>query len=77
MSRREKVFGANGESRSGVRLTVTRNGVEVFGWYDSFIGLEPVSLTWRELEAARAEVNQRLSRVSRLPEESPKPEPGA
>lgn len=60
--RREKVFGTSDEARCGVRLTVTRFGVEVFGWYDSFVGLEPIALAWSEVDAARAEVNQRAAR---------------
>lgn len=43
----------------GMEMIVTRKGVEVLGWYDSgYGGLEPLALTWAEIDAARARVAQ-------------------
>ena len=49
----------SGDVRSGAQLTVTRRGVEVFAWYDSFVGnAETIVLTWDELDAMRERVEQ-------------------
>lgn len=46
-------------SSSGVQLTVTRKGVEIFGWYDSFVGCsDGIHLTWADLEQMRARVDR-------------------
>jgi hypothetical protein len=42
---------------SGTRLTFTRRGVEVFGWYDHFVGVGEVwALSWDELDEIRREL---------------------
>ena len=46
----------SGTRSSGVRLTVTRRGLEVFGWYDNLVGCEPLVLPWSEVDAARENV---------------------
>lgn len=61
--RREVLFETpdyeSGFSRSArVQMAVTRWGVEVTAYYDSMVGIEGFSLTWDELERARAEVNR-------------------
>ncbi len=54
--RREVELG-NTTGRSGVGVTVTRKGIEVYGWYDSIVGMEPVILSWDELDNAKALVH--------------------
>ena len=54
----EVFLGADPASRSGIRVAVTRKGLEVFGWYDSFVGLPGPVITWAVLEDARREVNR-------------------
>lgn len=42
---------------SGVRLTVTRKGIEVFGWYDGGVGVDDILVVpWDEVEKARRQV---------------------
>ena len=38
---------------SGVELILTRAGVEVFGFYDSMVGIEGFRMTWAEFDAER------------------------
>ena len=55
----EESFGADlGRiGQEGLRLTVTRKGVEVSGAYDSgYGGFEPIVVTWRELLNAKDRV---------------------
>lgn len=63
MNRREAVrlISAESESdRSGIRLTFTRKGVEVFGWYDHYCGIGDEQLiTWAEIESIREQVNEK------------------
>lgn len=47
----------SGSKASGVEVIVTRRGLEIFGWYDHFVGAgEPLSLTWDELEQMKGRV---------------------
>lgn len=41
-------------NRAGVEVTLTRKGVEVSGWYDTWGHIEGFSLTWEEFDALRA-----------------------
>lgn len=41
---------------SGVDATVTRKGLEIGGFYDSFVGLPGRFIPWSELDAARRKV---------------------
>lgn len=38
---------------SGVGLTLTRAGLNVEGFYDSFVGLRGFFITWEEFDALR------------------------
>jgi len=40
-------------SFSGIDATVTRKGLEIGGFYDSFVGIEGRLITWEELDEAR------------------------
>ena len=41
----------------GVRLTVTREGIEVFGWYEGGVGVDDTLVVpWDEVEKARCQV---------------------
>jgi len=42
----------------GLEIVVTRKGVEARGFYDSMCGLDPVSLSWEDLDAIRARVRE-------------------
>lgn len=55
--RREEVVDF-GDRHSGIKLTVTRRGIEVSGHYDSFIGLEGGEVTWLSLDEMREKVNR-------------------
>ena len=41
---------------SGVELVLTRQGIELSGWYDSMVGIEGRFITWEEFDKARADV---------------------
>ena len=57
MTRREIELGDDGKRSSGVQVTVTRKGMEIFGWHDHFAGNgEPIVLSWKEIEEARRKV---------------------
>ncbi len=50
--RREIELGVGGAS-SGIKITVLRAGVEIFGWYDHIVGIEGRLISWDELDRAR------------------------
>lgn len=54
----ESVRDPDGMVGEGLRLTVTRRGIEVEGWYDSLVGLGPIKVTWADLEAMRERVKE-------------------
>jgi hypothetical protein len=39
--------------RSAVRMTLTRAGVEIDGWYDTFVGMDTVFVPWDEFDKLR------------------------
>lgn len=41
---------------SGVELVLTKHGIECYGFYDSFVGIQGFRMTWDEFDAARREV---------------------
>lgn len=41
---------------SGMKLTLTRQGVEIHAWYDHYVGIEGGSMTWAEFDAMRAQL---------------------
>jgi len=41
---------------SGVRVTLTRRGVEISGWHDSYVGIEGGFVSWAEFDKARRAV---------------------
>lgn len=41
---------------SDIELTFTRRGLEIAGYYDSFVGLEGGFLTWAEVDEIRAQL---------------------
>ena len=41
---------------SGLDCRVTRKGLEIGGWYDSFVGIEGRFISWEEFDAARSRV---------------------
>jgi hypothetical protein len=53
--RKERVI-RTGSSSSGIEVRLTRKGVEIGGFYDHIVGMEPSSLTWDQFDALRAEV---------------------
>lgn len=62
VKRKEVVFlateGEHGK-RSNIQVIVTRRGIEVDGWYDSFVRIgEKLCLTWRQIENARLQVSE-------------------
>jgi hypothetical protein len=48
---RSTTFESN-RQRDGVQLCISHRGVEVFGWYDSIVGIEPIQISLDDLEAA-------------------------
>lgn len=61
------------ERHSGIDLVVTRKGIEVRGFYDSFVGLSGGDLSWEVIDSVRARVegktplheNDRIEKVVR------------
>lgn len=39
---------------SGVELVLTKGGIECYGFYDSFVGIQGFRMTWAEFDAERA-----------------------
>ncbi len=39
---------------SGVELVLSKNGIECYGFYDSFVGIQGFRMTWAEFDAERA-----------------------
>lgn len=39
---------------SGVELVLTRDGVECYGFYDTFVGIQGFRISWAEFDAERA-----------------------
>ena len=57
MSRKEAIVKL-GDAGSGVQLTITRKGVEVFGWYDHIVGIEGGYLPWEQFDQLRRQVER-------------------
>lgn len=49
---RSTVFETPGGRGDGLRLEITHRGVEMFGWYDSMVGIAPIDVSLDDLEAA-------------------------
>jgi hypothetical protein len=47
----------------GLSLILTRKGIEVHGFYDSMVGIEPLALSWRDFDDARSRVEDGRKRV--------------
>lgn len=43
----------NFEPRSGIQVTISRDGLKVFGWYDSMVGIEGYTIPWDEFDELR------------------------
>lgn len=56
MARRKEKTVKFGSDREGITLTVTRQGLEVHGVFDSCAGIEGGAITWQELERMRRAV---------------------
>lgn len=62
MSKRREVTFTNHDKdsrwwgHSELALTITRKGIEVTGFYDSFVGLQGIYLTWEQVEETRRRV---------------------
>lgn len=53
MDKQEKIV--IGNDRSGVEITVKKEGIGVFGWYDHFVGLcDPELIPWEKIDELRA-----------------------
>lgn len=53
MSERREIDLGRGTPDSGIRLIITRKGVELFGWYDHIVGIEGRAIPWDEFDRAR------------------------
>lgn len=43
-----------GDVASGITVTITRLGIEVFGWYDHYVGIADGQLIrWADIDEAR------------------------
>ena len=38
---------------SGVEVLLTKDGIGVGGWYDSFVGIEPFTISWEQFDEER------------------------
>jgi hypothetical protein len=52
--RETELYPAEGR-HSAVRLSLTRHGVVVDGYYDSFVGIEGFFVSWEEFDKLRAQ----------------------
>lgn len=57
--RREVELGTDESRSSGLKFTITRKGIEVFGWYDTYVGIEGFLFSWDQIDQAREEVNKK------------------
>ena len=55
---------------SGVQLSITRDGIDFAGWYDSFVGIEGFRLSWEDFDELRAQVQERPAKAQPLREEA-------
>ena len=51
----------NFEPPSGIQVTIARDGLHLFGWYDSMVGIEGYTIPWEEFDELREWVTRRLS----------------
>ena len=49
----EHELGTEATRNSGIKVTLTRQGIDIFGWYDTFVGIEGKTIPWAEFDAAR------------------------
>lgn len=42
--------------RSGVQLRLSRAGVEVSGWYDTYVGIDSLFISWQDFDRLREEL---------------------
>lgn len=52
-----------GNRFEGISVAVTRKGLEVFGFYDSFVGIEPMTISWEDLEESRKRVFEGVAKT--------------
>lgn len=46
------------DKRAGIKVTANYKGIEVFGWYDSFVGIDdPKQIPWADVDQARELLN--------------------
>ncbi len=45
--------GIHAYHNSGVELVLTRDGIECFGFYDTFVGIQGFRMSWAEFDAER------------------------
>ncbi len=54
-----------GNEANGVELTIRKEGLEIFGWYDHFVGLcDPEIIPWDKLDNLRSELFAKRRRKS-------------
>jgi hypothetical protein len=42
------------DADSGIKVTATHKGIEIFGWYDTFVGIDnPKLIPWEDINKAR------------------------
>ncbi len=59
MARKEVEFTSGNDRRTGIKLIVTRKGIEIDAWYDGgYGGMEGLSVSWQQIAEAKEEVNQ-------------------
>jgi hypothetical protein len=50
--------------RSGIDIYAVRNGLIIGGWYDSMVGIEPLFITWEQVDELRRRSKRRQPYVS-------------
>ena len=48
-----EIYGGRPYMPSGTELTLTRQGIEVFGWFDQYVGIESWFMSWEEFDRER------------------------
>lgn len=58
MKRKEVIKVISDGDSCGLRVTLTRKGIEVDGWYDHYVGIYPADnlIPWEEVNRIREEI---------------------
>ncbi len=58
MNKQEKIV--IGDDRAGIEVGIKKEGIEIFGWYNYFVGLcDPKLIPWEKIDELRVRLSNR------------------